>query len=267
MLKLVRNTFAEKRSVVDGENTIVKWQFIQCLHKLQEDEELHLGNKLRNAHIEWFKKKINVKLAAQLLSESVACSLGFCLQKQYQEFEGCKATIKFIRVFNNLFDILNSRNLNAFGWKSPFQDKNYMKYVEFLKEAKTYILFLKQSISGRPILQSNRKSGFLGFLICIDSLLSLYDNVITSQRYGMKFLITFKFSQDHIELFFGKIRSLGRCNNNSTAMQFSDAYKQLLINIDIQDILRGNSLPLQTVPILTISSACNNDNDVEGRPP
>ena len=33
----------------------------------------------------------------------------------------------------------------------------------------------------------------------------------------MKYLLTYKISQDYTELFFGKIRSMGGCNNNPNA--------------------------------------------------
>ena len=82
---------------------------------------MHFGNKIRVAHSAWYKKKMNVKLAAQLLSESVASSLQFCLNEKLPGFEGCESTIKFIRIFNNLFDILNSRNLKSTEYKNPLQ--------------------------------------------------------------------------------------------------------------------------------------------------
>jgi hypothetical protein len=61
-------------------------------------------------------------------------------------------------------------------------------------------------------------------------------------------------SQDHIELFFGKIRTLGGCNNNPTLNQFKAAYQKLLVHNDIQDVVRGNCIPLQNIQISTISS-------------
>ena len=36
-----------------------------------------------------------------------------------------------------------------------------------------------------------------------------------------------KFNKDHIELFSGAIRSVGGCNNNPTAQQFTAVYKGL----------------------------------------
>ena len=67
---------------------------------------MNLGNKLRVGHVRWYKKKMNVKLAAQLLSESVAQSLRQCSDEKIIEFDGCDATIDFIMVFNTLFDII-----------------------------------------------------------------------------------------------------------------------------------------------------------------
>jgi len=72
MLKLVRNTLGEKKSIVDGSDRFIKWDYIDMLHKLQEQDGLHFGNRLRSAHIAWHRNKMNVRLAAQLLSESVA---------------------------------------------------------------------------------------------------------------------------------------------------------------------------------------------------
>ena len=88
LLKLVRNTLNDKKSVVDGNrpNRFVKYDFITKLHKLQQSEGLHLGNKLRAAHLAAFRKKMNVKLAAQLLSESVATSLEFCMMEKMPKF-------------------------------------------------------------------------------------------------------------------------------------------------------------------------------------
>lgn len=105
----------EKKSMCIG-NDFIKWDYIDLLHKLQVNEGLHLVNKLRSSHILWFRKKLNVKLAAQTLSDSVASSLEFCLKEGIPGFQGCEATIRFLHVFNCLFDILNSRNLKSYGW-------------------------------------------------------------------------------------------------------------------------------------------------------
>ena len=68
--------------------------------------------------------------------------------------------------------------------------------------------------------------------------------------------MTYKLSQDHIELLFGLIRSMGGWNNNPTVRQFYAAYMKLLVHNDLQDVVRGNCLPLESVPILNVSSRC-----------
>ncbi|GBO37286.1 hypothetical protein AVEN_219725-1 [Araneus ventricosus] len=79
MLKLVRNTFGEKRCLFSSE--IIDWKYVEALHKLQESDSVHLGNKLRGGHIKFSKQKMKVKLAAQLFSSSVADAIDYCHNK------------------------------------------------------------------------------------------------------------------------------------------------------------------------------------------
>jgi len=145
---------------------------------------------------------MNVRLAAQILSDSVATFLEFCMSEGLDGIEHCDATIKFIRIFNKLFDVLNSRNLQGHGFKAPIGPHNIDEIGNYLTECKAYIMSLKVSVNGRSVLLSNRKTGFVGFYVRINSVLGLYDYLVNSADFGFKFLCTFKFSQDHLELFF-----------------------------------------------------------------
>ena len=51
--------------------------------------------------------------------------------------------------------------------------------------------------------------GFIGFLAAIDSIKALFYNLVEKENAPMKYLLTYKFSQDHLELFFGAVRSAG----------------------------------------------------------
>ena len=110
--------------------------------------------------MQWYKKKMNVKLGAQLMSESVACSLQYCLEEKLPGFVGCEATIKFIRTFNRLFDVLNSRNLKAFAFNKPLQPSNADSMIDFILQTKQYIASPKESKNGKLMLNSDRKTGF-----------------------------------------------------------------------------------------------------------
>ena len=101
MLKLLRNTLGDKKSFCDVNGGIIKWEFIERLHKLQVKEGVHAANKLHKAHIEWQQMKMKVKLAAQTFSASVADALEFCDQDlQLADFQGCAATVRFIRLID-----------------------------------------------------------------------------------------------------------------------------------------------------------------------
>lgn len=140
MLKLVRNTFGERKNFIDDKGELIKWDFIKKLENLQNSEGLHLGNKIRKAHIHFFKQKMKVKLAVQLLSNSVADALSYCEEELgLEEFKGCQPTCKFIRIFNNVFDILNSRSLVPPGFKKALCEKNIVLTTNFINEA---IIFL-----------------------------------------------------------------------------------------------------------------------------
>jgi len=114
MIKLIRNTFGEKKKFLDFENNEINFEDVQNVCFLQEKEGCHLANKLRNQHILYFKQKMKAILATQLLSQSVADALRFCKDKlKIDEFHDVGATITFIQMFNRGFDILNSRSINC----------------------------------------------------------------------------------------------------------------------------------------------------------
>jgi len=50
MLKLIRNTLGTQ-DMFDGNDRLIKWEFIDRLFKLQEKEGLRLGNGLKLEHI------------------------------------------------------------------------------------------------------------------------------------------------------------------------------------------------------------------------
>ena len=91
MLKLVRNTFG-RRDIIDGRNWVMKWKFIDHLHKLQW-KSLRLGNRPKAEHMHWKKNIMKVRLAAQVVSSSVADSVKFC-QSQKPTVSGDSETVR-----------------------------------------------------------------------------------------------------------------------------------------------------------------------------
>lgn len=248
MLKLVRNALASYGQLKDANGRVITWKHLVKLHELQQQEGLHLANKLRAAHIDWTKQKMKVNLAAQTLSASVADALKFCrTELQLPEFENSAPLEEFLKMFDRLFDHMNTRNPFAKGYKSPLKPSNEKLWRPFLKQAEEYIRGLKD-MNGTPILLTGRKTGFLGFLLDIQSIAGIYDLLISTGK--LKYLLTYKMSQDHIELFFAAVRARGGWNNNPTARQFRAGYKQLLVKHEIK-VKNGNCLS-QDMKILNV---------------
>jgi hypothetical protein len=234
MLKLIRNTLGEGGILIDKDGGRICWDYIVALERLQNEEGLRLGNKLKLAHIKWWQQKMKVNLAAQVFSSSVADAIEYCNKDlKLPQFQGSEPTVKFIRLFDRLFDVLNSRNPCGKNYKAPLRVGNKTDWDTFLDGAYGYILGLK-SADGQLMHTTRRKTGFIGFIVAIKSIKGLFHDLIERTDAPMKYLLTYKFSQDHLELFFGAIRSAGGFNNNPTAQQFVSAYKRLLMRSSIE---------------------------------
>lgn len=154
MIKLVRNTFESKKIFYDAENEMVKWSLLVSLDKLQTNEQLHFANKLTSKHIHFRNQIMKVRLATQLLSRSVAKALLLCNELLTgHTFENVSATVKFVTIINDVFDIMNSNKYGKYGFKQPLNSKNISTVLPFLERAKNYILSLKQYIKIRKVIK------------------------------------------------------------------------------------------------------------------
>ena len=257
MLKLMRNLLAEKRTLSDDNGEQISWEYLVKLQQLQAQEGLKAGNKLTERHINWTKQKMKVNLAAQTLSSSVADALEFCRDSLgFEDFAFCGATVRFIRIIDRAFDILNSRNPFAKGYKAPLRIQNEQFWRPFVNEVKSYLWELKLS-NGDRVCTSNRKTGIIGFVVSLTSFCSLFDLLVAGSGGvpgPLQYLLGYKFSQDHIELFFCAVRGRGGWNNNPTARQFKAAYKRLLVHQKVKEVATGNVTPQEPFELLGISS-------------
>ncbi len=107
--------------------------------------------------------------------------------------------------------------------------------------------------SGQRVCESNRKTGVVGFMCGLICFCHLFDTLVGNDK-PLKYLLGYKFSQDHLELFFCAVRGRGGWNNNPTARQFKAAFKRLLIYHEVKAAASGNCIPQQATDLLTISS-------------
>lgn len=218
---------------------IIKWKYIEMLHELQEKLHFKFANKLSKTHIRFRNSVMKVKYAVQVLSSSVADAIDFLRSLGLPDFQKSEATVKFLRTVDRVFDFLNSRTPFGKGYKRAIRIEN----LEFFKQESNkwinYFLELK-TISGSPLYKSPRKTFIISFATCIKSVLKVSEKLLCSNYY--RYVLTYKFSQDMLELFFGIIRLRFGCNNNPSAFQFYIAMKTILLKNDITPSASGNCL-------------------------
>ena len=110
-----------------------------------------------------------------------------------------------------------------------------------------YISALTDSL-GTPMVKTKHKTGFLGFFVATKSVGCLFKELISNTSVPMSYLLTYKLSQDYLELFFASIRSSGGWNNNPSARKFMASYKLLLLRYEVS--ATGNCAALDNPRIL-----------------
>ena len=125
----------------------------------------------------------------------------------------------------------------ASGYKRPINLNNYDHVEEFLSFAEEFILSLE--VDDRPLVSSARYTGFVGFLFCIRSFLSLSKELLTQDQ-PLKYVLSYRFSQDHIELLFNSIRGALGWNTNPTPRQFGFIIRRLHARVGITPDSNGN---------------------------
>lgn len=139
MEKLIRNTLGCKGVIYDGTNSRIEWRFIENLYNFSKQNDL-LTHKLNKKHMQWKRNMMNVSQASQTLSQSVANSIKFLMEKNHPEFLGAEPTIKLLEIADRLFDIFNSKDMfksNIF--KRPMYSENKRVIIEFLSSCVDYI--------------------------------------------------------------------------------------------------------------------------------
>ena len=256
MLKLARNALGDMNVFVTPKEEKISWEFIKALYDIQQQDILHIGNKLKTKHIQWQKHKMKVSIAAQTLSESVAAAITFLRENGNPNFKDSKATSDFILLMNNLFDILNSKSKFGMQFKAPVTTKNYEKISSYLTNG-VQLLTSLTDLNGLKIVIGPRKTFIQGFAISIKSILAITKDLLQRSNSPYEFVLTYKFSQDPLEMFFSKIRGRLGWNNNPNALQFKYALRSLLLANKIDSPSTANCTPVENendaVPDATVS--------------
>lgn len=229
MLKLFRNLL-EQEDILLPNCGKAQWLYIDQLQKLQNSEGLVLANKLTDRHVNFKQQKMKVRLAAQVFSSSVAKALEYLRKCDNVLFANSLATETLLLNIDKLFDLLNSKSIFGTGYKKPVTLYNWKCTKKILLNLRKFLLSLCTS-TGQLLAKSKKRTCVIGFCSGIDAMLYLMDNILIKNvvnNVPLKYLLTNRMSQDHIETFFSVIRRRGGWNNNPTALQFVYSYRAIL---------------------------------------
>jgi len=250
LLKTVRNNLLKAKEFLVPSGTVKMSDYRVLLqHDLNPTTGLRAVPKLTEMHI-WPNnfQKMSVRIAAQLFSNSVAAGLEL-YKIHVPGLKDSDATIQFTRRINDLFDLLNGR-LPKDGIRADSErDKlaeleeaslwldNWERYINTLSEPKQKQFLSRQTCHG--------------LRITLKSALDLTTTLLTQ---GFPYVLTGKFCQDPLEMFFGMIRQSCGGNDHPSPNQFLYAYRLLSISNLVKPGRRASvhSHPLNI--LLTIQS-------------
>lgn len=205
---------------------------------------------------------MNVRLAVETLSNSVANSMQYLRNQGYEDFADSSATIEFIRFVNDVFDVMNTcgtSKLSGNEFKNPMNPANEDQIFSYFDRAFDYFKTLKLP-KGKVVVTSRTRTAFKGLMANMVNFRCMYEECVKTNL--MASLPTQCFSQDHLESFFGRVRSMGGCNRNPTAEQFCSAFRKVIINKDIRSA-EFNCRDNLSMDILSVSSAVRKRTNLE----
>jgi hypothetical protein len=229
--KNIRGALAHFKQMVWPGKGRVRWDLFVMLHDLQATHGLRLGNKITARHINFHRNKMKVPLAIQTVaSDSVGRAFRWLHSEKVPGFDNkdTLATADFVQLHDKVFDILNSRSLAAFGCKKAIKVEQFWRAEEVFKEFEALYSSL-EDVEGKKIIHTLRKTGPLGALAAIKAVRHLVADMHKGV-FPISYLATYKFSQDHLEIWFNAVRLRNGWSYNPTCRQFRFAFRALLVH-------------------------------------
>ncbi|GAB0095215.1 hypothetical protein DMENIID0001_105710 [Sergentomyia squamirostris] len=266
MMRLVKQTFMTERKFLDGDGYIVDFKYLEDLEHIYEEACLQMDTRLKPLQGHFQRKKVNIKLAVQLLDKSVADALDYCRTNgailRLNQFNGSEATSKFIRMISNISDVLKSHHETSSDIKSSILIGNVKRIQQFCENAQKYIFDLcllsdsNASIDAadkEPVISSAKKTGFLGLFVCLDNLPRYFDAAKGDLKPNVGLKTNF-LNQNSIDLLYNSIRSGLTSNTQPSILEFRSAYKQLITYAQIINDNTGSSIVgTESVKILRVN--------------
>lgn len=109
-----------------------------------------------------------------------------------------------------------------------------------------------KTMHGKFLRNTGRKTFIYGLACTLKSILEIAEHIFVEQDH-YKYLLTYRFSQDHLEILFSKIRSRHGHKNNPNVLQFRYAMRQILMRNSIKCSSNSmNYIELDHNPVVAI---------------
>jgi len=240
LIKNVRNNLL-KYDVIIGSD-VVSFDHICTLCDLEEASVLRFVPKLTRRHVEVNAfTKMNVKLATQVLSQSVANGIRTYIALNKMS-TAAHATADFVEKINRIFDVMNSNKVRVKNkWKRPLT----LKAGDQLNELKLFCEWANKW-QFRSKKNRNKIKQTLpfkdGLILTCNSLHAVCLNLLEKCKF--RFVLTSRFNQDVVENWFSCIRGKGRNNDSRTTLEFESASKNIAVNWMLERHEKGTNCEL-----------------------
>ncbi|GBM30909.1 Transposable element P transposase [Araneus ventricosus] len=258
LLKSVRNNlknhgiYYEDTSMANTTRTaFANWKHIEQLYEMDYKNELRACRKLTKKHIAVSGlKKMNVKLAAQVLSHSVASALNLYILGHKIE-ENAKDTMNFVKNTDTLFDTVNSRTLKHQKKELRAVSKNscheeiWKKMVSWIKTWQIH------SYKGRKSSAPCKN----GWILTLNAFIGICQELLKKN----KFVLTNRFNQDVVENTFSSVRRRGGFRDNPDAYEFRHTIHKVIITNFLKQSIGKNCQDDDAYALIDFSSFNKNE--------
>jgi len=125
--------------------------------------------------------------------------------------------------------------------KAPLIPENFADTKNYVNNCIEYLKTLTDA-TGKKIIDGPRKTFIIGFGTSAQSIFAIAERLFSRQNSAFEYVLTYKFSQDPLEMFFSKIRSRNGWNNNPNPLQLKWALRALLMKNNIEASKNANCL-------------------------
>lgn len=206
----------------------LNYNHYEQLYDAEKKVEIKVVPKLTEYHIKPQKlQAMNVRLAAQLFSRSVAIGLKIYRQLNVPGFDDTAGTEKVTSLLNDLFDILNAKIPQAGIRKGSPKIKFLEEFLDMLNQT--------EARKNVKLIASNQTVESLR--VTLMSVLSIIEFL---HNEGVSYILTAKLNQDPLERFFGLVRSFGGDEDHPTVTKFSQLFRLLSLYTPVKVAVKGN---------------------------